>query len=207
MESNKPETASIDDLMDDAKKAIHLGAIRGFARYTSEKSVSCIDGIGDGMYPREYTNFVDDNIAIMTEAVEDADDCAISPSPVDKYVGVMYERGITWLGTRYADAITANEIEIIDLTEKLSNARKRQRDLIELSDRVWGVMHLTAKDIRAAADEFMDMDVDALDDWMETTRSVLRQNGFERDGTPLGESTYSVDTDAIVEKRKERLMK
>ena len=197
----------VDELLDRAKKAISLGAIRGFARYASDRGYSYITRINAGDYPYDYGDFVDDNIPIMTEAMEDAADCFSSPLPVDKYVGAMYECGMSWLDDEHACAVTHAFLEMERLTNELAAVRKRYRDLTVLHDRVWCAMHVAAGHIRSAAEEFHDMDIDALADWVETTKDLLEQSGFSRDGTPLNSGTYSVDTDAIIDKQKARMDK
>lgn len=207
MDSKEDKVKTIDELMKDAKRAIAVGAIRGFARYTSDKGYAHIDSVFGGRYPQEYVDFVDDNIPLMIEAAEDADMCLISPNPVDKYVSAMYERGIEWLDEVYSAELLSTREEIENLNESLKEANKRMRDLVTLHDRVWGCMHIAAKDIRSAAEEFMDMDVEYVDDWIDATKHLLDENGFMRDGTPKDDGTYSMDMDAIVGKRKEVMKK
>lgn len=198
--SNK--TMSAEDVMKAAKREVSLGAIRGFARYASDIGAARISDIADWAYPAEYVDVNEDLWSIMQEAAEDMAACRISPDPVDKYVGAMYERGEMWLEDNLEDELTGISDRIHDLQTELRSLNRRRIELGKLVSRVWGSMHIAAKDIRAAAWQYNDMETDDVDDWIDITKNALKEAGFERDGTPFEDRTYIADTDTIVNKQK-----
>ena len=203
----KTKDMSIEDLVKEAKREISLGAIRGFARYASDVGTARISDIVDGSYPAEYVDVDEDLWSIMQEAAEDFAACRISPDPVDKYVSVMYERGSMWLEDRLESELLGITDRVRDLRLELKSLDRRRIELGRLVSRVWGSMHIAAKDIRASAWEYSDMEADDVDDWIEITKSVLREAGFERDGTPIESRTYITDTDTIIDKQKSNTRK
>lgn len=198
----KTKDISIEDLMKEAKREISLGAIRGFARYASDIGTARISDIVEGLYPAEYVDVDEDLWSIMQEAAEDLAACRISPDPVDKYVSVMYERGSMWLEDRLEGELLDIADRVRDLRLELKSLDRRRIELGKLVSRVWGSMHIAAKDIRASAWEYSDMEADDIDDWIDITKGALMEAGFERDGTPIGSRTYITDTDTIIDKQK-----
>lgn len=200
MSDGKGEMKEIEDLMNAAKREISLGAIRGFARYPSDRGASCIDNIVTGNYPSEYTDVHEDLWSIMQEAADDADACRISPNPVDKYVGVMYDRGQMWLSDNLEEELNETWLRISDLQDELRELNQRRIELGKLVSRVWGSMHIAARNIRSSYEEYLDMDIDDVDDWTKIVKDALAEAGFERDGTPREDRTYIADTESIIEK-------